>query len=75
MLLNNDKSLSVFLRDRRLDLGMSQSELSKKSGIKQATISNIENDPSKMTLATFRKLCRELNLEISLTPSEDIDFF
>lgn len=36
--------------------GWTQSELAKKIGIKQATISNFENNPDNTTLTTFFKI-------------------
>lgn len=36
--------------------GWTQSELAKKIGIKQATISNFENNPDNTTLTTFFKM-------------------
>lgn len=59
--------------------GWTQSELAKKVGIKQATISNFENNPSKTTLATFFKLVQAMDLalnlqqNISVTSSNDVD--
>lgn len=44
-----------------------QSELAKKVGLKQSTISNFENNPDKITLSTFFKMLQalDLNLEIN----------
>ncbi|WCE31884.1 type II toxin-antitoxin system antitoxin HipB [Vibrio sp. SCSIO 43137] len=44
----------------------SQSELAKKVGIKQATISNFENNPSRTTLATFFKLLQAMDLVLTV---------
>ena len=46
--------------------GWTQSELAKKIGIKQATISNFENNPDNTTLTTFFKILQ--SLELSMTP-------
>ncbi|MCE9786379.1 type II toxin-antitoxin system antitoxin HipB [Shewanella chilikensis] len=60
--------------------GWTQSELAKKVGIKQATISNFENNPSKTTLSTFFKLVQAMDLTLSIqektqltSPSENDD--
>lgn len=45
--------------------GWTQSELAKKIGIKQATISNFENNPDNTTLTTFFKILQ--SLELSMT--------
>lgn len=42
--------------------GWTQSELAKKIGIKQATISNFENNPDNTTLTTFFKILQSLEL-------------
>lgn len=44
----------------------SQSELAKKVGIKQATISNFENNPSRTTLSTFFKLLQAMDLVLTV---------
>ncbi|EGQ8508552.1 type II toxin-antitoxin system antitoxin HipB [Vibrio parahaemolyticus] len=44
----------------------SQSELAKKVGLKQSTISNFENNPSGTTLSTFFKLLQSMELTISI---------
>ncbi len=51
-----------------------QSELAKKVGLKQSTISNFENNPDKITLSTFFKMLQalDLNLEIHEKPSSKI---
>ena len=41
--------------------GWTQSELAKKIGIKQATISNFENNPNNTSLTTFFKIYSRLN--------------
>ncbi|MCE9792406.1 type II toxin-antitoxin system antitoxin HipB [Shewanella indica] len=46
--------------------GWTQSELAKKVGIKQATISNFENNPNKTTLSTFFKLIQAMDLTLSI---------
>lgn len=43
-----------------------QSELAKKVGIKQATISNFENNPDKSTLSTMFKILQALELSLSI---------
>jgi len=43
-----------------------QTDLAKRVGIKQATISNFENNPNKTTLLTFFKLLQAMNLTLSV---------
>lgn len=49
-----------------------QSELAKKIGIKQATISNFENNPDKTTLTTFFKVLQSLGMTMALYESGDV---
>nr|WP_281272883.1 type II toxin-antitoxin system antitoxin HipB [Vibrio pectenicida] len=46
--------------------GWTQSELAKKVGIKQATISNFENNPNKTTLSIFFNLVQAMDLTLSI---------
>lgn len=43
-----------------------QSELAKKVGIKQATISNFENRPEKATISTMFKIIQALDLTLQI---------
>lgn len=43
-----------------------QSELAKKVGLKQSTISNFENNPDNITLSTFFKMLQALDLNLEL---------
>ncbi|HIF9109013.1 TPA: type II toxin-antitoxin system antitoxin HipB [Photobacterium damselae] len=49
-----------------------QSELAKKVGIKQATISNFENNPNKTTLSTFFKLVQAMDLTLSIQEKSQV---
>ncbi|MFA1281785.1 type II toxin-antitoxin system antitoxin HipB [Citrobacter telavivensis] len=51
--------------------GWTQSELAKKIGIKQATISNFENNPDNTTLMTFFKILQSLELSMTLCETKD----
>ena len=52
--------------------GWTQSELAKKVGIKQATISNFENNPNKTTLSTFFKLVQAMDLTLSIQEKSQV---
>lgn len=52
--------------------GWTQSELAKKVGIKQATISNFENNPNKTTLSTFFKLAQAMDLTLSIQEKSQV---
>lgn len=46
--------------------GWTQSEVAKKVGIKQATISNFENKPEKATISTMFKIIQALDLTVKV---------
>jgi HTH-type transcriptional regulator/antitoxin HipB len=61
------KALSVLLRDFRKSKQLNQSELANLAGgIKQATVSNFENNPDAARVETLFKLVNALGLEIHL---------
>ena len=51
--------------------GWTQSVLAKKIGIKQATISNFENNPDNTTLMTLFKILQSLELSMTLCETKD----
>ncbi|MDH2065905.1 type II toxin-antitoxin system antitoxin HipB [Pantoea sp. GD03673] len=50
--------------------GWTQSELAKKVGLKQATISHFENAPDSTSLATLFKLLQSLELSLEVVEKE-----
>jgi len=60
-------SLANIIRNERLNLNMSQSELSRKTGIDRTTISRIESgERKKPIIDTLIKLSKVLNIDLSL---------
>lgn len=53
--------------------GWTQSELAKKIGIKQATISNFENNPDNSTLTTFFRILQSLDMSVALFEAKSGD--
>lgn len=53
---------------RRLELGLTQQELSKRSGINQSTLSHIESNRVKLNLITLFKLLEALELDFNVSP-------
>ena len=51
--------------------GWTQSELAKKVGLKQATISHFENAPDSTSLATLFKLLQSLELSLEVQENEE----
>ncbi|WP_345854993.1 type II toxin-antitoxin system antitoxin HipB [Shewanella algae] len=79
-MIYSPKQLADMMLLIRQKNGWTQSELAKKVGIKQATISNFENNPTKTTLSTFFKLVQAMDLTLSIqektqltSPSENDD--
>ncbi|MDO2743631.1 type II toxin-antitoxin system antitoxin HipB, partial [Escherichia coli] len=62
LLEHDDSHVGVQLVKAQTVIGWTQSELAKKIGIKQATISNFENNPDNTTLTTFFKILQSLEL-------------
>lgn len=54
------------IRSYRIAQGISQSELSRRSGVPQKTISRMENGLSSPALSTLIKLLNTLHLDISI---------
>ncbi|MBQ9239971.1 MAG: helix-turn-helix domain-containing protein [Duodenibacillus sp.] len=50
----------------RLRAGLTQAGLAQRAGVRQATVSQAENDPSAMRLATLERILSALQL--TLTP-------
>ena len=65
-MIYSPKQLADMILLIRQKNGWTQSELAKKVGIKQATISNFENNPNKTTLSTFFKLAQAMDLTLSI---------
>lgn len=54
--------LAEFLKNRRLELGLTQSELATKTGMRQHVISNIEAGQNFLTTKQLWRLCNGLDL-------------
>lgn len=65
-MIYNPKQLADRMLLIRQQNNWTQTELAKKVGLKQATISNFENNPTKTTLATFFKLLQAMELSIEI---------
>ncbi|EPG0370498.1 type II toxin-antitoxin system antitoxin HipB [Photobacterium damselae] len=71
-MIYSPKQLADMMLLIRQKNGWTQSELAKKVGIKQATISNFENNPNKTTLATFFKLVQAMDLTLSIQEKSQV---
>lgn len=68
MKITNTKQLSAYLKDVRLDDGLSQSDVARKVGIRQDTVSSFELRSDATKMETFFKLLSALDLDIEITP-------
>jgi HTH-type transcriptional regulator/antitoxin HipB len=68
MKITNTKQLSAYLRDIRLDEQLSQTDVARKVGIRQDTVSSFELRPDATKMETFFKLLSALELEIEIIP-------
>lgn len=73
MKITNTKQLSAYLRDVRLDEKLSQTDVAKKVGIRQDTVSSFELKPESTKIETFFKLLSALELDITITPRNSHD--
>lgn len=62
------QDLAAILRKRRLGLGLSQEEVSHRSGIDQKALSSIERGQADPRLTTIVRLASALELELTLMP-------
>jgi len=63
--------LANYMKLVRQKNGWTQIALARKIGIKQATVSNFENNPDKSTLTTFFKILQSLGMTMALYESAD----
>lgn len=65
--------LAHYMRLVRQKNQWTQNDLAKRIGIKQATISNFENNPDKSTLTTLFKIMQSLEMSMVLYEKNDTD--
>ena len=68
MIITSPKMLSHVIREFRYQDKISQTEISKISGIKQATVSAFENTPESTKIETLFKILAALELELVVQP-------
>jgi HTH-type transcriptional regulator/antitoxin HipB len=65
-MIRSPKALGVALRRHRRNLKLTQADLAARAGIRQATVSDIENGLETMKLRTVMDLLRALDLELTI---------
>ena len=68
MKLNNSKELAEYIKLHRNKLNRTQTDVAEHVGLKQKTISAIENSAGTSRIDTLFKIAHELGLSIELKP-------
>lgn len=68
MLIHTPQMLANLIRDQRKCIKLTQSQATSKVGLKQTTLSRLENNPDRSQLATLFSVLSALDLEIHIIP-------
>jgi len=68
MIATTASQLAAAVKNRRLTLGLSQTDLARLAGIRQKTVSEFETRPEDRTLKTLFRLMTALELEFDVAP-------
>lgn len=68
MKISTTKQLSAYLKDVRLDNDLSQTDVAKKVGVRQDTVSKFELRAGSTKMDTFFKLLSALELDFEIKP-------
>lgn len=71
-LYDEDFGLGDRVARRRTELSLSQQELARRTGLRQALISEIERGTANPTLSTLKKIFKQLDLQLSAEPIKQI---
>ena len=61
MIMNANK----ILKEKRLELGLSQKQLADKAGLSHNTVYNLETNRVSTNLETYEKICKVLGIKLS----------
>ena len=67
MRVTSSDMLAIALKEARVNQGMTQKDVAQLVGIKQATVSALENHPEKSRVETLFRLLAALGLELQVT--------
>ncbi|GAA0294827.1 hypothetical protein GCM10009128_11810 [Psychrosphaera haliotis] len=73
MKLNNSRELADYIKLQRNKQNRTQTDVAEHIGLKQKTISAMENAAGTSRIDTLFKIAHELGLSIELTPKHDVD--
>ncbi|MDX1836680.1 helix-turn-helix domain-containing protein [Legionella taurinensis] len=69
----NTNELAILLRDQRKKLQLTQKEMGERVGLKQKTISALENNPENASIRTLQRVLAALEMDMQLTPKNAAD--
>lgn len=56
---------SEIIKEKRLELGLSQKQLADKAGLSHNTVYNLETNRVSTNLETYEKICKVLGIKLS----------
>ena len=74
-LARSPEQIGNTIRRARKKMGMTQSELSERTGLRQATISQIEKGHPAAKMETILSILSALNLEFQIGPRTSFDLY
>ncbi|WP_131782834.1 helix-turn-helix domain-containing protein [Legionella gresilensis] len=72
MLIHSPRELAIFIKNQRKKLKLSQQEVANLVGLKQKTISAIENDSENIKLSTLFRILSALEVDIKFIAKKDL---
>ncbi|ASQ46551.1 helix-turn-helix domain-containing protein [Legionella clemsonensis] len=73
MLIHSPHELAMLLKNRRKLLKLNQAQVGSLVGLKQKTISAIENNAENIRLNTLFRILSALDLDINISPKNEIN--
>jgi HTH-type transcriptional regulator / antitoxin HipB len=70
MLIHSSQELAAFIKHQRKKCQLSQKDVGDLVGLKQKTISNIENNPDNVKLSTLFRVLSAINAELRADPKQ-----
>lgn len=71
MILSRPDDAGRIIRQRRLDVGLAQSQLAERAGITRQLLSRFEQGKSDLPFAVILRMMRELDLSIDVRPRQE----
>ena len=71
MYIRSSKEMAEYVVTTRKELGLSQSEVANRAGLKQKTISSFENNPNGTKLMTLFRILSAVQLDLNLSLKDD----